>query len=159
MHRSRIAALIALAGLSSGCFSTLPLDATDSHRPDAAQHSLGSVSLHSERLGQATIAPTACQAGDRAFFLGGDFIDEHAGLDVRFVLDPLEGPALRIFARDAPVEKSTVFHRGDCHVMKYSFTPTNWRINDVFDYRISVAFECAKAGDAASGELSAAHCH
>jgi len=158
MRNSRFVWLLLPCALASGCLSTLPVDggaATDK----SGNVSLGSVALYSERLGQATITPNTCSAGDREFFLGGDFIDEKSRLIVRLVFDPLDGAALRIFTANSSAEKSVVFHRGNCKALQYTFEPTRWRVNDVYDYRISVSFDCALGADAAKGEVSATHCH
>jgi hypothetical protein len=156
MIRPRLLLPICTALASSGCFSMLPIDG-----PAAAgkgDGALGSVTLHSERLGQSTLAPDSCRAGDREFYLGADFVDAKSKLITRLAFDPLEGPGIRIF-ESGVAERSIVFRRGDCKVLDYTFEPTNWRINDVYDYHVSVKFDCAGSGDAANGELSAAHCH
>ena len=121
---------------------------------------LGSVAIASPILGQQTIAPPTCRAGDRQFFLGADFEDARAGLVLRFLLDPLEGPAFRLYSQAAPFEKSVIFRRGDCRTLKFSFNPTTMRIDRVQDYKMSLEFECATSGgDSISGKLSADHCH
>jgi len=157
MRYSRFVWLLPCA-LASGCLSTLPVDGNATAKK-GGNVSLGSVALYSERLGQSTIAPNTCSAGDREFFLGGDFIDEKSALVVRLVFDPLDGAAIRIFTPNSSAEKSVVFHRSDCEALKYTFEPTRWRVNDVYDYRISVSFDCKNGADAATGEVSATHCH
>lgn len=158
MRRPGFALPAVLALLCSGCISSLlPID--NPAAADKGAAALGSVTLHSGHLGQSTFSPNVCRAGDREFYLGGDFVDEKSGLIARLVFDPLEGAAIRIFEKDAAKDKSIVFRRDDCKRLEYSLDPTNWRINDVSDYRISFKFECARNGDSATGELSAAHCH
>jgi hypothetical protein len=157
MRHSRFIWLLPFA-LSSGCLSTLPVDGSAA-ADKSGNVSLGSVALHTERLGQATITPNTCSAGDRELFLGGDVIDEKSGLIVRLVFDPLNGAAVRIFVPNSSAEKSVVFHQRDCKALKYTFEPTHWRVNDVYDYRLSVSFDCRKDADAANGEVSATHCH
>lgn len=137
-----------------GCATPAPIKPS----PGESGASLGAVALHSMRLGQATLNPTRCQAGDRAFFLGGDFIDEASDIVLRLAFDPLDGAALRLFV-PGTAERSIVFHRGDCRVLDATLDPTNWKINDVSDYRMTLKFDCALGADAAIGEVSATHCH
>jgi hypothetical protein len=150
--------LLAVASLCGGCLSTLPIDmGSDS---GGGQQSLGSIVLVSNRLGNETIVPSTCAAGDRQSFLGGDFADEKSGFIVRLVVDPLEGPAARVFSSATPYDKTAVFHRSDCRTFHFSLDSTNWRINDVQDYRISLTLDCSdKDGDTISGNVSATHCH
>ena len=158
MRYSKFAWLLIPCALSNGCLSTLPVEGAAS-ADKGGDRTLGSVALYSERLGHSTFTPNTCRAGDREFFLGGDFIDEKSGFIARLVFDPLDGAALRIFASGKSAEKSIVFHHDDCRALNYTFEPTSWRVNDVYDYRISVSFDCSKSGDAAKGAVSATHCH
>ncbi len=157
MKSLHLLTLLAAASLCGGCFPTLPIDASS----DAgAGRPLGSFVLTSDRLGHETIAPATCTAGDRQSFLGGDFADEKSGFIVRLVVDPLEGPAARVFASATPYDKTAVFCRSECRVFHFSLDTTNWRINDVQDYRISLTLDCSdKEGDTISGNVSATHCH
>lgn len=147
--------LLAICVTLGGCLASAPAAPS----PDANGASLGAVKLHSERLGNATLNPTHCRAGDRAFFLGGDFLDDASDVVVRVVFDPLDGAAVRLFVPGAAPERSTVFHRVDCRVLSATLDPTLWKINDVSDYRMTLKFDCALGTDAAIGEVSAAHCH
>jgi hypothetical protein len=156
---SKFVWLLIPCALSNGCLSTLPVEGAAASADKGGDRTLGSVALYSERLGHSTFTPNTCRAGDREFFLGGDFIDEKSGFIARLVFDPLDGAALRIFASGKSAEKSIVFHHDDCRALNYTFAPTSWRVNDVYDYRISVSFDCSKSGDAAKGEVSATHCH
>lgn len=147
---------LALAALTAGCFSSQPVSPVAGAPPAA----LGSLSLSSGALGDATIVPTACEAGDRQFFLGGDFLDEKTGLVVRLVVDPLEGPAVRVFRAEKPFEGSRVFHRPDCAVFHFSLDSTGVRINRVEDYRLTLDVDCrSRDGDRLSGQASTTHCH
>ena len=121
---------------------------------------LGSFTVSSDRLGHLTVSPSSCTAGDRQFFLGGDFEDEKSGIVARLVVDPLEGPAVRVFATAAPFEKTAVFRSPECRVFHFSLDATGWRINRIRDYRLSLDLDCSnKEGDTLTGKVSAAHCH
>jgi hypothetical protein len=121
---------------------------------------LGSFALASERLGHVTVAPTTCTAGERQFFLGGDFEDEKAGVIVRLVVNPLDGPAARVFASAAPFEKAAVFRRPECRVFHFSLDTAGWRINRIQDYRFTLELDCSnRGGDSIIGKASVTHCH
>lgn len=148
-----LSAALTLTGL--GCFSSQPLaaDGKDSGP-------LGDFQLSSASLGQLTISPRDCLAGDRERFLGADFTDAAAGAVVRLVIDPLDGPAVRVFDSAAPFDKSVVFRRSECRTFHFSDESTMWRINGVQDYKLSLELDCVnKSGDSLAGRLSARHCH
>ena len=153
MHSLLLRTLICAA--LGGCVTPAPIKSSTGEN-DAK---LGAVALHSARLGQASLNPTRCQAGDRAFFLGGDFIDDASGVVLRLAFDPLDGAAVRLFVPGASPERSIVFRRVDCRVLDATLDPTNWKINDVSDYRLTLKFDCARGDDAASGQVAAVHCH
>jgi hypothetical protein len=121
---------------------------------------LGSFTVSSDRLGHLTVSLSSCTAGDRQFFLGGDFEDEKSGIVVRLVVDPLDGPAARVFATATPFEKTAVFRRQECRVFHFSLDTSGWRINRIQDYRLTLDLDCSnKEGDSITGKASAAHCH
>jgi hypothetical protein len=158
MRRMPCLALLLGALSCGGCFSARPVDfaAGSTGEPQA----LGAFTVASERLGHPTIAPTTCTAGDRQFFLGADFEDEKNGMIVRLVVDPLEGPAVRVFAAATPFGEAVVFRRSECRVFHFSLDTTGWRIDHIQDYRLSLELDCAnKAGDSLVGKASATHCH
>jgi len=121
---------------------------------------LGSFAVSSPLLGNVTVAPTACRGGDLHQFLGGDFSDPSAGLVVRLVVDPLEGPAARVFDAADPFRKSVVLRRSECAVFHLSLEHTGLTINEVRDYRLSLELDCALAdGTTVHGSASTTHCH
>jgi hypothetical protein len=155
-RRLRAGALaIGLASAGSlSCLSTKP-----TAKPGGPE-SGGSFTVSTRALGHLTIAPSSCVAGDRQLFLGADFPDETAGAVVRLVVDPLDGPAVRVFSSAAPFDKSTVFHRADCPVFHFSLDSTDWRINHVQDYQVSLELRCATAeGETIEGRVAVDHCH
>jgi len=147
--------LLATCATLGGCLASIPAAPSSG----ANGIGLGVVTLHSGRLGQMTLKPSHCSAGDRAFFLGGDFIDDASDVVLRLAFDPLDGAAVRLFVPGGAAERSIVFRRIDCRVLSATLDPTAWKINDVSDYRLSLNFDCARDGDAAIGQVAAAHCH
>ncbi len=158
MRRTAFLIVIPCVLSFGGCFSARPIDSASGSAGEPQM--LGSFALASERLGRVTVAPTTCTAGDRQFFLGGDLEDEKAGVIVRLVVDPLDGPAARVFASAAPFEKAAVFRRPECRVFHFSLDTTGWRINRIQDYRLTLELDCSNTdGDSIIGKASVTHCH
>ena len=151
----RFLALASMALLLS-CLSGRPIAESGAV---AQGQDLGSFAISSKMFGDQTFAPKACTAGDRQLFLGADLEGQGSPLVLRLVVDPLEGPAVRLFSSDAQFDKSVVFHRSDCKVFHFSLDSTGWRINDYNDYSFTLQLECAKAGESIGGSASSTHCH
>ena len=144
--------------LCTGCFSARAVGPASGSQGEG--RTLGSFTVTSDRLGHLTVMPSVCTAGDRQLFLGADFEDEKTGIVVRLVVDPLDGPAARVFASGTPFEKTAVFLRSDCPVFHFSLDTTGWRINRIRDYRVTLDLDCSNGdGDVITGKASAAHCH
>jgi len=159
---TRLAGLLLAAALSTpGCFSfdAQPLPGA-AGEGTAAPGTLGSFTVRSPRLGNATISPAGCSAGGRQLFLGGDFADPVSGLVARVVFDPLEGPIARVYAAADPYGRSVVLRRASCAVFHASIESTGVWINDVEDFRVSLELDCAlEDGTSVHGSASATHCH
>ncbi len=151
-HR-QIFVVLCLLILLTGCFPTKAV------LPISDQQALGSFTVSSESLGQTMLMPSSCSAGDRQFFLGADLEDRRSGLVLRLVVNPLEGPAVRVFPNAVPFEKSVVFRRNDCKVFHFSLDPTGWRLNRIYDYSLTLQLDCTRDGESIQGNASVAHCH
>ncbi len=151
----RIGLAGALSLLAASCFSSKPTAVN----PESATGSLGSIAVSSARLGDLTVSPTLCMSGARQYFLGGDFVDEKGGAVVRLVVDPISGPAVKVFSADAPFDKSVAFRRDECSVFHFSLDSTGWRINRIDDYRLTLNVDCSRPGESVRGAVSATHCH
>jgi hypothetical protein len=146
--------------LDLGCFSSQPLASGAQGNSAGQPAGLGALRLSSEVLGRVEIMPAACTSGAREHFLGADFSDENNGFVIRLVVDPLDGPAVRVFSIAAPFDKSLVFRRSECRVFHFSLDSTAWRINDVQDYQVSLDLDCvSETGETLEGKVSANHCH
>ncbi len=157
--KSKPVCLLVLSGvpLLLSCLSNLPVSELGTQSLD--DQAIGSFSVSSQTVGNQTFVPSVCTAGDRQFFLGCDLKSRNSSLVVRLVVDPLEGPAVRLFSSEAPFDKSVVFHRSDCSVFHFSLDGTGWRVNDVNDYRFTLQLECSRPGESISGSASSTHCH
>jgi hypothetical protein len=137
---ARIASVVA-ALMATGCFSAAPNASPETAA--GADDRLGTFEVTSSGLARGEIAPTRCDGGDLEQFLGVDLTDESRGLVVRLVVDPLEGPALRVFARDSPWERTVLFFRETCDRFEMSLAPTGWTINDVVVRELVLDVDCA----------------
>jgi len=165
MNRSHVGvrvlgrAAVPLAGVAllSGCLASMPVGGskTAPGQPTA----LGSFAVASPTLGNAVLAPTACAAGDRELFLGAEFSTAGSDLVVRLVVDPLVGPAVRVYSSEAQFDRTVVFRRSECGVFHFSLDSTGWRVNEMNDYRLTLELDCTRPGESIKGSASATHCH
>lgn len=157
MLKERLAHLLVLGTipLLMSCLSSRPLG----NVPSSESQGLASFSVSSQVFGVQSFTPTVCTGGDRQFFLGSDLSDPNSSLVLRLVVDPLEGPAVRLFSSQAPYDKSVVFRRSDCRVFHFSLDSTGWRVNDINDYRLTLQIECDRQGESIAGSASSSHCH
>ena len=155
--KERLAYLLVLAGipLLISCLSSRSLE----NVPSSGGQGLGSFSVSSQVFGVQSFVPSVCAAGDRQFFLGSDLSSPDSSLVLRLVVDPLEGPAVRLFSSQTPFDKSVVFHRSDCRVFHFSLDSTGWRVNDINDYRFTLELDCGWQGKSIVGSASSSHCH
>jgi hypothetical protein len=141
-----------------GCLSSQPVSNFSGALSSQGQ-ALGSFTVSSQTFSNQALVPSVCSSGDRLFFLGGDFTAENTDLVLRLVIDPLEGPAARLFSAQQPFDKSIVFRRSDCNVFHFSLDTTGWRVNEVYDYSITLELNCSRPGETISGRVSTTHCH
>lgn len=155
----RCGALVVAALTVCGCFSTRP-PASSGEGGGASGPPLGEFTVTSPGGARGTVTPTVCLAGDRELFLGADLLDERSGLVVRLVVDPLEGPILRVFDRAAPFERTVLLFREECTSFELSLEETGWTINDLPVRRLELAIDCeSEEGAAIAGRASAEHCN
>jgi hypothetical protein len=157
--KSKRVFLLSIIGSPLILFCLAVHSVTESGTQSSNGQELGSFSISSKIFGDQTFAPLFCTAGDRQFFLGGDFKDQSSSLVLRLVVDPLNGPVVRLFSSETNFEKSVIFHRSDCRVFHFSLDSTGWRINDIEDYRFTLQLECSRVGESIIGIASTTHCH
>jgi len=169
MHRGRthllwIAAGVVLAPAILGCFSAAPGLAARSANGESGKAvkpggALGAFEVAAVGAPPGRIAPTSCVAGDHELFLGADLVDPGTKLVVRLVIDPLDGPAVRVYDAGAPFERSVLFFRDECSAFTMHLEPTGWIINDIIVRRLELSVECEnEAGATIRGSVSAARC-
>lgn len=143
--------------LLAGCFSAYPGSdvATSASGPGGAT-GVGHFEVASFGEPRGEIVPVRCESGDLEHYLGGDLIDEEQQIAVRLVVDPLYGPALRVYDLETPFEHSVLFYSEDCVRFDMTLAPTGWIVNDVQVRKLDLAVECENEdGATIAGEVSA----
>lgn len=155
--RWALLALIIGVSISLSCHSGKAFSKLDSQ--SSKSQALGSFMITSKVLGNSVFTPSVCDSGDRQYFLGSDFKDQSSAIVLRLLVDPLHGPAVRMFSSEKPFDQSVVFHRSDCKVFQFSLDSTGWQLNDVYDYRVALQLDCSRDDESISGSASSPHCH
>ena len=152
MRSRRLVALLGIALLHGGCIVGSALEA-------ARNEPTGKVHLASATLGEHDLVPRVCASGERQVFLGADFLDDGA-ITTRLIVEPTGAASLRFFPAGEPLAPGVLFHRAECSRFEIGLEHTGWRVNEIYDLRVRLDFDCRNAaGDAASGSLVAEHCH
>jgi hypothetical protein len=138
--------------LLTGCFASL-------HSLPLHDALSGTVELESPGRPPVTFTPVLCESGQRQSFFGVDFADERRHV-VRLIVSPIGAATVRVFDAATPLEAGAICRRGDCSRFELELDPSGWRVNDVDDVGVRIAFDCRTPDGAhASGELASEHCH
>lgn len=120
---------------------------------------LGSFQVASLGAPPGTIAPASCIVGDHQLFLGADLHDPDTNLVVRLVIDPLDGPALRVYDADEPFDRSVLFFRDECTTFTMELDETGSMVNNIVERSLELEVECENEdGATIRGSVSAARC-
>jgi hypothetical protein len=112
------------------------------------------------KIGDQQFRFDTCKSGDLEHFLGVDLIDGQGGAIVRVVMDPIDGPRLRIVYGAGGSRHRVDLAPGRCGQLDADARPTNWIVNDVRDVSGFVDVECAAGpGPAISLHVRFSHCH
>jgi len=145
--------LIVTALLQSGCVANTAVVGSNGVP-------MGAIHVTSTTIGNIPLTPTACASGERQLFLGADFLEGSRGTVLRLILQPSGEATLRVFNATSPLDPGIVFQRTACSKALVSLERTGWRIDDIYDLRVSLDLDCRNAsGDSLRGTLSVAHCH
>ena len=107
----------------------------------------------------ASWTPDTCQSGAVEYFVGFDFLSSTTG-QLRALVDPLAGPAVRWKPDASQPQRTVVFRSGDCSKLDIAVQPTGWRVNDVREFAGHVDLQCRSAdGLSLEGRISVDHCH
>jgi hypothetical protein len=128
-----------------------------SERPAAPP--LGSFEVASLGAPHATISPSSCVSGEHDVFLGADLLDPGTHLVVRLVIDPLNGPALRVYDADEPFDRSVIFFRDECPIFDMTLERTGYMVNDIVIRSLDLEVECENEdGATIRGSATAGRC-
>lgn len=152
-----LAAGVVVAFVLPGCFSSATgLAATHTADPGGR---LGSFDVASLGAPHGTIQPSTCVVGDHELFFGADLVDPDTNLVVRLVIDPLDGPALRVYDADAPFDRSVLFFRDECTTFGMDFAETGSMVNNIVERSLELEVECENEdGATIRGSASVASC-
>jgi hypothetical protein len=157
-NRAQLPLLLLLAAFP-GCLSVNSGGATGTAEGEPESGSLRArFEVSTSGLARGVIAPTRCDAGDLSHFLGADLVDDRLGLAVRLVVDPLYGPALRVFDTNEPYERSVVFFEEECERFELDFESTGWIVNDVQVRDLSLDVDCMNADGATLAGTASGRC-
>lgn len=102
----------------------------------------------------------ACSSGDLEYFLGVDLVDQSGSAFVRVVIDPMQGPRLRIVLRESNATVTMLLGREQCRHLAGDTQYTGWEINNVRDFSGFVDAECtSESGQAIRLHVRFSHCH
>jgi hypothetical protein len=104
--------------------------------------------------------PDSCFNGEREQFFGFVLGASGSPLILRAVLDPLDGPGLRLTGLEGTPPRGIVVRQADCRALSLSVQPTGWTVNDFRDVSGTLEVSCT-LGDGVSfeGSLAISHCH
>lgn len=128
-------------------------------RPAPSQ-STNAVAFTGPSLGNGELFTNQCISGGRFDFRGVDVADGNTKevLVLRLVIDPLEGPAVRLF-RDSESGPSMILRKADCETFVYELGSTGKSVNFVTEMKVSLQLDChTKAGDVVVGSVDIPAC-
>ena len=101
-----------------------------------------------------------CRSGDREYFLGVDLADREGQAAVRVLVDPMDGPRLKVVLAGTGGRKSMALAASSCRRLEATIQPTGWRVNRVRDFGGSLEADCTgEAGLEVVAHVRFAHCH
>jgi hypothetical protein len=145
------AATLALVMLSSPGCATTQIGGSGQAGPAVEQATLA--------VGGQSYQIDACTSGDLEHFLGVDLADQKAGAFARLVMDPIDGPRLKVVVRGQE-DGRFVFERNQCSQLDADVHPTDWIVNNVRAVSGFVNAECrTPTGRPVSLHARFTHCH
>lgn len=118
------------------------------------------VAVAGPTLGKLELHTNKCLSGQARAFLGADIYDETTkeALVLRLVLDPIQGPIVRIL-KDSETGPSIILRSRDCRTFVYKLESTGKSVNFVTEVRVSLQLDCrSRAGDFVVGKVDLPAC-
>jgi hypothetical protein len=143
---------LSLAGCASSSAVSHPAPSGPSNVVAFAGPTLGA--------GKQELYANNCHSGGALGFRGADIFDDRTKevLVLRLVIDPLEGPAVRLF-KDSETGPSVVLRKSDCRTFAYELEGTGSLVNFVPEVRVSLQLDCrGSKGDSVVGNVELPAC-
>ena len=145
--------LVMLLPLTMGCANT----SVRGTLPGAGMPEIEGATL---TVGERRYTLDACRSGDLAHFLGVDLEDRQGGAVVRLVMDPIDGPRVRLVHGGGEARQRIDVVPSRCRRFDAEVWPTGWIVNTVRDVSGSIDAECAgDPGPAVTLHARFSHCH
>ena len=101
-----------------------------------------------------------CRSGDREYFLGVDLEDETNHAFLRLLVDPMDGPRVRVAYGSGNARRNVILGPSSCRQLDARIQPSGWRVNRVRDFSGSLDAECTTdTGLDVQAHISFTHCH
>jgi hypothetical protein len=148
LHTNLRALLLAASALAlSGCFGYVKNLFTFSSTGEFQLQQSGGETQH--------LLPDVCRSGELSSFRGFDFSASKSDWQLRALIDPLSGPAVKFAANGS----NTIFHQEDCSVLGVDARPSGLSINEVNSYDGFVELNCTSpAGLHVQGRVDVHNC-
>lgn len=132
--------------------TTLPQEGIDS--------AAGTVVIRDASGAERRLEPNICASGEHEMFLGFDLgSNVDTAIRIRAVLDPIEGPIVRIDDASDDGEKTIVLRPDMCRTLNVVVDSTGWRINEWRMFDGLVEFDCALPdGGRAEAKIDVQNC-
>ncbi|HVG07377.1 MAG TPA: hypothetical protein VNM67_06710 [Thermoanaerobaculia bacterium] len=156
--------ILVLALLLSGCgLSSALRDAKDVASPSVS----GELAVRAPQGEPVAWKPNACLSGEHEQFFGfilaseGSEASDGSPVVLRAVVDPLDGPGLRVVGvAGLPGTAGVVFRPDMCERLELVVEPTGWRVNEIQDLSGKLDVSCRTAdGGSVEGSVEVRHCH
>lgn len=143
-----------LALLLCGCgMSSALREAKDVANPSVA----GELTVRAPQGETVSWKPDACLSGEHEQFFGFILGLDGSPIVLRAVVDPLDGPGLRVVGLEAD---GLVVRPDMCERLDLVVEPTGWRVNDFQDLSGTLDVSCTTAdGASVEGSVEVRHCH
>jgi len=145
-----------LSLLLGGCMASSPTGRSGDAAPGDG---IGRFEVSSAAVSRGVIVPTRCEAGDHENFLGGDLRDDSLGITVRLVVDPLYGPALRVYDTSAPFERAVLFFEEECERFEMRLDRAGFRVDNASVRDLELEVDCENEDGATIFGRAAARCN